>query len=63
MEICLLCRFLCALFSLQVNWHSHHSPEGPDGRAEQITALQTDLPAKRKGARDWGEHFPLVEWL
>lgn len=64
METCLLCSLLRDFsFPLQVNWHGHHSPEGPDGRPEQITALQTDLPAKRKGTRDWGEDFPLVGWL
>ena len=64
METCLLCGLLCAFsFPLQVNWHGHRSPERPDRRPEPIAALQTDLPAKRKGARDWGEHFPLVEWL
>lgn len=36
----------CFSFPLQINWHSHCVPEGPDWRPEQIAALQTDLPAK-----------------
>lgn len=48
----------CAfLFHPQINWHSHGIPEGPDWWPEQISAIQTHLPAERKGARDWGEHF------
>lgn len=45
------------LFPLQINWHSNCVPEGPDRGPEQISALQTDLPAKREGTRHGGEYF------